>query len=462
MKKITKTRNENLTEGPVGRTLRRMTVPMILGMVMMMSFGLVDTFFVSLLGTDQLAAISFTFPVTFTVISLNIGLGIGTSAIIGKLLGAGAQKDAKLHATGSLMLSVILVSALAAAGYLLIDPIFHLLNASDNLLPYIRDYMSVWYLSSVFLSLPMVGNSVLRACGDTRTPSIIMASGGALNAAMDPIFIFGFGPVPAMGIQGAAVATFVAWLFGAAWIIWLLAVRRELMVPRLLTMSEFKESARDVLKIGLPAAGANMLTPIAGAVMTALVATYGAEAVAAWGVGNRLESIASIIILALSMTLPPLISQNVGANLHERVEAAYKITLKFIIVWQLIVYLLLWVLSDWIAAIFANEKEVAELITLFLAIVPLGYGMQGVVILTNSSFNAMHMPMTALVLSIIRLFVLFVPVSYAGSLLFNIPGLFWGNVVANILMAVISFISFKRALIRQKAKSVASEEEVTL
>lgn len=462
MKKITKTRNENLTEGEVGKTLRRMTVPMILGMVMMMSFGLVDTFFVSLLGTEQLAAISFTFPVTFTVISLNIGLGIGTSAIIGKLLGAGAKKEAKLHATGSLMLSVILVSVLAAIGYVLIDPIFQLLNASDNLLPYIRDYMSVWYLSSVFLSLPMVGNSVLRACGDTRTPSIIMASGGALNAAMDPIFIFGFGPVPAMGIQGAAVATFVAWLFGAAWIIWLLAVRRELMVPRLLTLTEFIKSARDVLKIGLPAAGANMLTPIAGAVMTGLVATYGAEAVAAWGVGNRLESIASIIILSLSMTLPPLISQNVGANLHDRVEAAYKITLKFILVWQLIVYILLWLLSDWIAGIFANEKEVAQLITLFLAIVPLGYGMQGVVILTSSSFNAMHMPMTALVLSIIRLFVLFVPVSYAGSLLFNIPGLFWGNVVANILMAVVSFISFKRALIRQKARSVASEEEVTL
>ena len=462
MRRITRTRNENLTEGPVGETLRRMTIPMILGMVMMMSFGLVDTFFVSLLGTDQLAAISFTFPVTFTVISLNIGLGIGTSAIIGKLLGAGANNDAKLHATGSLMLSVILVSSMATLGYFLIDPIFSLLNASDNLMPYIRDYMGVWYLSSVFLSLPMVGNSVLRACGDTRTPSIIMACGGALNAGLDPIFIFGFGPVPAMGIQGAAMATFFAWLIGAIWIVWFLAIRRGLMVPRLLNIAEFKESARDVLKIGLPAAGANMLTPIAGAVMTALVANYGAEAVAAWGVGNRLESIASIIILALSMTLPPLISQNVGADLHERVEAAYKLTLKFILGWQLIVYVVLWLLSDWIAAIFANEHEVAQLITLFLAIVPLGYGMQGVIILTNSSFNAMHMPMTALVLSIIRLFVFFVPVSYVGSLLFDIPGLFWGNVVANIIMALISFISFKRALLSRRAEAAESEEKVTL
>ncbi|MEC8374384.1 MAG: MATE family efflux transporter, partial [Pseudomonadota bacterium] len=118
-----------------------MTIPMILGMVMMMSFGLIDTFFVSLLGTDQLAAISFTFPVTFTVISLNIGLGIGTSAIIGKLQGSKALTKSKLYASGSLMLSVILVGALALIGLFTIEPTFTLLNASQQLMPYISDYM---------------------------------------------------------------------------------------------------------------------------------------------------------------------------------------------------------------------------------------------------------------------------------------------------------------------------------
>ncbi|WP_414830922.1 MATE family efflux transporter [Alteromonas sp. H39] len=423
---------------------------MILGMIMMMSFGLIDTFFVSLLGTDQLAAISFTFPVTFTVISLNIGLGIGTSAIIGKLQGAGEIKESQQHATGALTLSFLLVGVLAILGFLFIEPVFHLLNATDNLMPYIRDYMGIWYASSVFLALPMVGNSVLRACGDTRTPSIIMAAGGGLNALLDPLFIFGWGPVPAMGIQGAALATFIAWFVGASWILYLLAIQRKLILPRLLTMPEMKASSRDILRIGLPAAGANMLTPIAGGVMTAVVAGYGAEAVAAWGVGNRMESIASIVILALSMTLPPFISQNVGANNYKRVTDAYSIALKFILLWQLAVFLVMFLLSSWIAAAFAKEQEVAELIRLFLMIVPLGYGMQGVIILTNSSLNAMHRPMSALVLSVIRLFVFFVPVSVAGSLLFDLQGLFWGTVVANICMASISFIVFRRALAQEK------------
>jgi putative MATE family efflux protein len=453
-------KTSNLVEGNIASTLKRMTIPMILGMVMMMSFGLIDTFFVSLLGTEQLAAISFTFPVTFTVISLNIGLGIGTSAIIGKLQGSKDITQSQHYATGSLMLSALLVGSLACVGYFSIDSVFTLLNASPLLMPYITDYMSLWYLSSVFLSLPMVGNSVLRACGDTRTPSLIMATVGGLNAALDPLLIFGFGPVPAMGIQGAALATLLAWIVGACWILYLLAMQRKLILPRLLTLTELKQSSGDILRIGLPAAGANMLTPIAGGVMTAVVASYGPSAVAAWGVGNRMESIASIVVLALSMTLPPFISQNVGANKFERVKRAYSITLKFVLFWQFAVFVFMWLCGGWIAAAFAKEPQVSSLIQLFLMIVPLGYGMQGVVILTNSSLNAMHRPMGALGLSVLRLFVFFVPISVLGSYLFGLKGLYWGTVIANFAMAGVSVVVFRRALVNYKSNVVDNETVV--
>jgi Na+-driven multidrug efflux pump len=201
-----------------------------------------------------------------------------------------------------------------------------------------------------------------------------------------------------------------------------------------------------------------MLTPIAGGVMTAVVASYGAEAVAAWGVGNRMESIASIVVLALSMTLPPFISQNVGAMQVDRVKKAYSLTLKFVLAWQFVIFLAMWALSSWIAVAFANEAEVSTLIQLFLMIVPLGYGVQGIIILTNSSLNAMHRPMSALVLSVIRLFVFFVPISVVGSLLFGLKGLFVGNVIANIVMASVSFIVFKRAIAELEAECENSNE----
>ncbi|MFC4699784.1 MATE family efflux transporter [Glaciecola siphonariae] len=427
-----------------------MTVPMIFGMIMLMTFSLVDTYFVSLLGTDQLAAISFTFPVTFTVISLNIGLGIGTSAVIGKFLGSGETSHAKAIASGSIMLSVLLVSVLCLFGYWMIQPVFTAMGASQQLLGYIHDYMSVWFLSGVFLAIPMVGNSILRAAGDTKTPSIIMATGGGINALLDPILIFGMGPIPAFGIQGAAIATCIAWAVCAVWILYLLAVQRNLIESRLLGFEDFKQAARGVLSIGLPAAGANMLTPIAGAILTAIVASYGAEAVAAWGVGSRLESMASILVLALSMSLPPFISQNFGANKFERIIDSYKLSLKFVMAWQLFMFAVLAITAPWVAAIFAKEQEVSEYIQLFLFIVPLGYGLQGIIILTNSSLNAMHKPMGALVLSIVRLFVCYVPFAYVGSTMFGLLGLFWGCVIANFVTAALSYYWFMKEVNQQK------------
>ncbi|GAA0858333.1 MATE family efflux transporter [Aliiglaciecola litoralis] len=447
--------NNDLLNGPISDTLKRMTLPMILGMIMLMTFGLVDTFFVSLLGTDELAAISFTFPVTFTLISLNIGLGIGASATIGRYLGSGQSHLAKEYATGALMLAFVLVGILALTGAFTIEPIFKLLGATDDLLPYIRDYMLVWYGAGVFLAIPMVGNSVLRAAGDTKTPSMIMASGGFINAVLDPILIFGWGPIPAMGIQGAALATAIAWGLSLIYILYLLGVKRKLMLPRLLTWSELKLTSGGVLRIGLPAAGANMLTPIAAGVITAIIAGYGPEAVAAWGVGSRLESIACILILSLSMSLPPFISQNYGANKIDRVRQSYLLSLKFVVVIQLIIYLLLWLLAPYIAAIFAEEQRVADLIILFLYIVPLGYGLQGIVILTNSSFNAMHQPLSALTLSIIRLFVFLVPLAYLGSQLDDIKGLFWGTVVANLCTASVAFAWFMR---RSRSNSIEQSQ----
>lgn len=439
-----KNRQINLLEDPVAPTLKNMTVPMIYGMILLMTFNLVDTFFVGLLGTQPLAAISFTFPITFTVISLTIGLGIGTSAVIAKALGKGDKESAKNLATGALYLTAIIVGVLAVIGYLLIDYIFLLLGASEALLPLIHQYMDIWFLGCICLIGPMIGNAALRASGDTKTPSLIMGSAGLINAILDPIFIFGFGPVPAMGIQGAAIATSVSWIFGLGYVLYILGVKRGLIHTHLISLKELFHSARGILHIGLPAAGANMLTPIASAVLTAIVARYGESAVAAFGVGTRLESIACLVVLALSMTLPPFISQNFGAGNMKRVAEGYKVSIKFVLVWQVFIYLILVLAAPLIAQAFSKEQAVADIITLFIWILPLGYGLQGIIILTNSSFNALHKPMVALALSIVRLFVCYVPLAYVGSLWFGLQGFFVGALLGNVLMAMISYHLFNK------------------
>ncbi|TKB45819.1 MATE family efflux transporter [Thalassotalea mangrovi] len=440
-------KKQDLLNEPVSLTLKNMTIPMIMGMVLLMTFNLVDTFFVGLLGTQPLAAISFTFPITFTVISLAIGLGIGTSAVIAKTLGRGDVESARDSATVAMIMTAIIVVLVSMLGLAFSEQIFTLLGAKQSLLPLIHDYMDLWFLGSIGLIGPMTGNAILRASGDTVTPSYVMGGAGLINAVLDPILIFGLGPIPAMGIKGAAIATLFSWAFGLIVILYILGVRRQMIHLKLPQLLILKKCTREILHIGLPAAGANMLTPIAAAVMTAIVASYGEAAVAAFGVGSRIESIACLVVLALSMTLPPFISQNFGAGKMERVEEAYKTSTKFVLIWQVGVYVLMALLAPFIAAAFAKEQTVADIIKLFIYILPLGYGLQGIIILTNSSFNALHKPMAALALSIIRLFVFYVPLAYLGSLMFDLMGLFAGALLGNLLMALLSYHLFTRQFI---------------
>ncbi|QUI70052.1 MATE family efflux transporter [Pseudoalteromonas sp. M8] len=442
--------------GDIGATLKRMTIPMIFGMITLMMFNLVDTFFISMLGTEPLAAISFTFPVTFTVISLAIGLGIGTSAVIAKALGSNLLDEAKFDAAVAIIISAIFVSLLSILGFIFVDEIFILLGAGEAVMPFIHDYMSVWFIGSILLITPMIGNSVLRASGDTKTPSLVMGLGGLVNAVLDPILIFGFGPIDAMGVKGAAVASVLSWSLGVTIILYLLIVKKRL-ISLSAKYTSFTNAAKKILTIGLPAAGANMLTPLAMAVMTALIASYGPEAVAAFGVGSRIESIASLVVLALSMTLPPFVSQNFGAKQYQRVSDAYTQTLKFVLAFQFAVYLLLVLSAYYISHTFGNEPAVVETIQLFIYIMPLGYGLQGVIILTNSSFNALHKPMNALILSVIRLFIFYVPIAYIGSQLAGLPGLFAGAALGNLFTAAIAFNWFKKVINEIAASEVQKE-----
>lgn len=439
-------RRHSLVDDPIPATLIRMTGPMIIGMFMLFSFNLVDTVFISMMGTAPLSAISFTFPVTFMILSLAIGLGIGTSAVVAKYLGSCEHEKAKQASTVTNYTSILLALVLSLIAWMFMDEIFLLMGADEDLLPLIRDYMGIWLPASALLVGMTTANSVLRACGDTRTPSLVMAASGLINALLDPILIFGFGPVPAMGMKGAAIATTVSWIVGFGYLFYYLIVKLELIYKGIPTLKIFISSSREMLRIGIPASGANMLTPVAAGVMTAIAAGYGESTVAAFGVGSRIESIASLLVLALSSTLPPFMSQNLGARRLDRIAESYRMTLRFILLWQLLIYGVLALTAGMIAAVFTEDENVAAGIRMFIWILPLGYGLQGVIILTNSAFNALHKPMVALYLSIARFFVFYVPLAWAGSELFGLLGFYGGALLGNVLMAVLSWRSFQKAI----------------
>ena len=302
-----------MTEGPVGSSLIRLSVPMIFGLISIMLFNLVDTFYISLSGVRELVAISFTFPVTFTLMSFSFGIGIGASAVISRAIGEGDQHRVRRLTTDSLLLVSLIIICVAAISFFSLGTIFTLIGATEESIQLIKEYMVPWLAGVVFVVIPIVGNSAIRATGDTKTPSWIMMIAAGVNAVLDPLLIFGYGPFPELGIKGAAIATVISYISIMIAGLWVLGKRERMLTIAWPGFAEILLSWKALLYIGIPAMMTQLLFPISNAVLTRIAADLGDATVAAFGVGTRIESIAMIGFMALASVLIPFIGQNFGA-----------------------------------------------------------------------------------------------------------------------------------------------------
>lgn len=427
----------DLLVDPVGTALRRTTVPTTIGAIAVILYYLADTWFISLLGTNELAALGFTFPATILVTYCGVGLGIGTSALVARALGSQNRQQAQAMTFASMLAGLLLGLLLLPLAFGTIDLLFPLLGAQPERMVLIREFMQIWYLGMPFLLMQFAGTAAIRACGDARLHGKLMTAGAVLNAILDPLLIFGFGPVPALGIAGAALATVIAWGFTIVVIASHLCLREQLLSFRLPARAALFETWQKLLQIAAPAALANMITPMAMGVLTATISGYGPQAVAAFGVVSRMEAFIMIVVLGMSMSVPPFISQNYGAQRYDRVEQGLRMSLNFVLVLQLCLYALVALTAPWIAAAFARDPVVQDIITLVLRILPLSYAFQGMVVLSASSFNALHAPRNALITSLLRFFVFYVPLALIGNRLGGIAGLFMGAAFGNLLAGLL-------------------------
>ncbi len=419
---------------------------MLYALLAIMGLGLVDSYFVSFLGTQELAAMGFIVPIAFTMTSVSLGLGMAISSLTSKLIGAHKlELAARLITDGfyltistSILLSIILAWQL--------EPIFTLIGAEAEIMPAIMAYMNTWLIGCVFLMLAQVCSSTFRAIGDTKTSANISIILTAINLFLDPLLIFGWGPVPAMGIQGAALATVIA-VFSAALIsLYYLGVKERLLLLQLPNWSHFKDNLKQLSGIAFPAMLANAIVPITGAVITSLVALFGTSAVAGFGVGGRIEAVSLIVVYALSATLPMFIGQNLGAGRKDRVALAITLAFKFVFGFQLLIYLILITFSEPISALFSNEPEVQNITKSFLWLIPVSYGFSGVVILTNVTMNVLGKPVIAMYINLVRLFLIYLPLAFFGSQLFDVKGLLIGVSIGNLFAFILAFALLKRVL----------------
>lgn len=433
-------KKRDLTEGSIRKHITNMTIPMIFGILSMVAFNLIDTYFVGQLGADQLAALSFTFPVIMVIFSLVQGIGIGATALISKSIGSNNYEKAARETTDSLFLGVLLASVFVALGLLTIKPTFRLLGASEQILPYIEDYMRLWYMAILFVVIPFIGNSAIRATGDAKTPSLIMLFAVIINGILDPLLIFGYGPFPAMGIEGAALATAISRAMTMVLALYVLYKREKLITLTIPAKYILYGCWRSILRIGLPSGISRMVTPLASGVVTALLAGYSEAAVAAYGVGTRIEFLASSALIALSASIGPFTGQNLGAKKYDRIRTSIRGSNQFAIVWSLMMSALLIPFTEPIARIFTDSELVIENLSLFLMIIPFSLGFQGIVQIINANLNTTDKPMQASYIIAGQNFIIYIPLAFIGGHYFGVIGIFGAIAASYVIGGIVSMI----------------------
>lgn len=429
--------------GNVRRLLFTRTLPMILGISSMIAFNLVDTFFVSRLGTVALAAIGFTFPVVLVISSFTLGLGAGASAVISRAIGQDDIATAKRLATDSIILALLFTVLFILVGVFGFNPIFTALGADENTMGLIKDYMFIWYWGMICVVVPMVGNNIIRATGDTKTPGFLMVVAIVLNLLLDPVLIFGWWIFPRMEIAGAAVATVISRAITFFIVLWVLIKKYELLELKIPKLAELLDSWRKILYIGLPNAVTNIAIPFGVGVLTQLMASFGPEAVAAFGVTSKLKAFAFIVIYSLSTVLGPFVGQNWGAKKVCRAYDGVKDSQLFAVLWGTFIAIIFWLLAYPIARIFSESPEVIKTIVLYMRIVPIGYGLHGLLTVSNTALTVLHRPYHALTLNATYMFLLCIPLAYWGSARWGILGIFAGAVLAKLISGTLAYYWIK-------------------
>jgi putative MATE family efflux protein len=432
--------NSSNAQPTLAKQLFTMTWPMLFGVLSLMSFQLVDSAFIGQLGILPLAAQGFTLPLQMVIIGIQVGLGIATTAVISKALGANDTRYAKQLGGLVLMIGSVGVAIFGLLIWFLRYPILSLLSAPESVMPIIDSYWPWWLISSWVGAVLYFYYSICRANGNTMLPGTMMMVTSGVNLVLDPLFIFTFD----LGINGAAIATIIAFSFG------ILVVAPRVQKNHWATFQwqdlNVLKSVTSIGNIMGPAMISQLLPPLSSMLATKLLAGFGTAAVASWALGSRYEFFAIVSVLALTMSMPPMVGRLLGAKNYTDIRALVSIAVKFILGFQLLIALLTFAAANPLALLMTSDTQVEQVLRMHLMIVPISLGSLGVCMLMVSICNALGKSYTALTISALRLFLFFLPCLWVGAQMGGIQGLLIGASIGNLMAGFSAYMTYQKTI----------------
>ncbi len=422
-------------KGSIFKHILVMSSTNAIGLTALFLVDLIDLFFISLLGEVKLAAaIGYAGTLSFFTTSIAIGISIAMSALVSRSIGQKDREKAKRFAINIAVFGFLLTSLFSAVMWYFIPELLALLGATDDTLTYATSYLRILVPSLPFLCLAMNMGAALRAVGDAKKAMYSTLTGGAVNAIFDPIFIFALG----MGLEGAAIASVLA-RFAVLAVGFYGAHFQHRLIGQF-HWEDFKQDIRPIVAIAGPGILTNIATPFGNAYVTAEIAQFGDGYVAGWAVVGRILPVAFGMIFALSGAIGPIIGQNYGANLFDRVRATLNDSLKFVTLYVLTAAMCLAFAQELIISAFGVGDQGASIVRLFCQAIAVSFVFSGGQFIANASFNNLGFASYSTLLNVGKSTLGTIPFVYFGALWYGPSGVLYGQALGTMIFGILAVI----------------------
>lgn len=433
----------DFTQGSILKHIWALSFPTMIAFALQTSFNVIDTIFVGRLGGDAIAAVSIVFPVVILMIALGSGTGVGAASLIARYLGTKNKREAGRVAEHAVLIALFFSILFGLMGWSFAKPLFILIGATPSVLSLAMSYSQWIFGFGGFIFIFITISNILRGEGDAKTPMKYMIVSVLLNIILDPFLIFGLWFFPALGVEGAAIATIIARGVGCILITAHILSGKSIIQ---LAFKKFKYSfniVKGIFSIGIPASLSHMMMSLGMIFITRIVSSFGPTAIAAYGLGFRLESIAFHFALGVSLAVVPLVGHNFGAGEVKRAKKiAWVCAALAMSVTAFIGFVFLLTPRLWLR-VFTNDMLVIDQAVPYIKVLSWVFAFVSLSIIIENAFQGFGKGMPKFLLTLFRLGILAIPFAYIFSKIFGLVGVWYGLALSHLVTATIAALWFK-------------------
>ncbi|GAB3671763.1 MATE family efflux transporter [Halopiger thermotolerans] len=444
----------NLTDGPLVRPMFELAWPLVVIQLLQVAYNVGDTFWLGALSPDAVGAISLAFPLLFLLIAVGGGFTTAGAILVAQHTGAESGEGGLIAGQTISFVSLVAIG-LGLLGYVATEPMLAVLPADADtqaeIIPLAAEYLRVFFLGLPFVFGFFVFVSLMRGYGNTRAPMRVMFVSVLINVAIDPLLIFGVGPLPRLEMAGAALATAFSRAIATAIGFYLLYytdvgpdIRPDHLRPRL-------EYVRKIVRLGVPTSLEQSMTALALTGMTAMVVTFPPPVVAAYGLGNRLISLAFLPALGMGQAMDSIVGQNLGADRPDRAERAVRLGAGVVAAIMAVAGLFAFLFPEPFVSVFVTAEEAGRAATIaygstYLRFAAFGFVFMGVLQVVQGAFRGAGNTKTALAFAVFGLWIVRIPLAYALIFLadWGTTGIWTAVVLGDVAGAIAAAAWFTR------------------